>query len=216
MININMLEHSSNTNKMVNFKSGKKTGGGFDSEPLERTQEYWENRPEVHQMRYANFVEEYEECMNIAEKKEKNGNLDFHSPNYIPMTEEEVSLHEKDWRAFSRQRGFSEYDIAEYARWHKLSGQTDGLECAINDPWRRHVSDWDKQLYVKHIEKALSSEMSLAPEVMEDYETIKKELENPQRLWHGRDTEDQVSNPQTFDVQPTISISDSDWNDDEW
>lgn len=149
---------------------------------MERTQEYWENRPEVYQMQYSDYVKEYEESMTIAKRKEKNGNLDPHSPNYISMTDEEIALHERDWKAFSRQRGFSEYDIAEYARWHKLSGQTDKLEFAFNDPWRRTLPNWESQLYVKHIENAISAGIEISSEIIDDYKRIKKELEKPIRL----------------------------------
>ena len=177
---------------------------------MEKTQEYWENRPEVYQMQYQDFVEEYEGCMNIARKKEANGNLDPHSSNYIPMTEEEVAMHEKDWKAFSRQRGFSEYDIAEYARWHKLSGQTDNLEYAINDPWRRPRPNWEGQLYIKHIKRAISLGIEIPMEVMIDYETVKKIVEEP------RFTKQQITASQTsvFPAFSTPLATDS--CDDEW
>jgi len=149
-----------------------------------RTQEYWENRPEVYQMQYIDFVSEYDECMNIAQRKEAVGKLDPYSPNYIPMIEEEVVLHERDWRAFSRLRGFSEYDIAEYARWHKLSGQTDNLEYAINDPWRRPRLNWDSILYIKHIERAISLEIIIFSEIMTGYKMLKNEIERLEEINH--------------------------------
>jgi hypothetical protein len=149
---------------------------------MERTQAYWENRPEVFQMLYEDFINEYEECMKIAKEKEAKGHLDPYNPNYVPMTEEEEKLHESDWRAFSRQRGYSEYDIAEYARWLKLSGQADNLEYAINDPWRRMYPNWGEQLYIKHIEIAISLGIEISPEVKASYEMVKKELERPIRV----------------------------------
>lgn len=36
------------------------------------------------------------------------------------MTPEEVALSQKDWRAFSKQRGYTEAEIAEYDRWLQL------------------------------------------------------------------------------------------------
>jgi len=144
----------------------------------ERTQQYWENRPEPYTMMFKDFVEEYIECMNIAREKEKNGNLDFYADNYIPMTEEDWLLHDEDWKAFSRKRGFSEYDIAEYARWHKLSGQTDKFDNAINDPWRRSTRPmWEETLYINHIEKALELNIELLPEITLELNRVRKIIE---------------------------------------
>ena len=150
---------------------------------------YWTERPEVYEMNLLDYVEEYNECMNIAKEKEKKGNLDPYSSNYIPMTDEEVDLHKQDWRIFSKKRGFSDYDIAEYARWHKLSGQTDNLENAINDPWRRphaQMTNWPVMLYIKHIEVALNKEVEIPETIIKQYEIVKQELEKQEKeMWFG-------------------------------
>ncbi len=88
---------------------------------MEYTKEYWENRPDVYEMTYSSFYDEYMYLLPIMEKKEAQGHLDPHKNGYVAMSEQEEALHEKDWRAFSRLRGYSEYDIAEYGRWHKLT-----------------------------------------------------------------------------------------------
>ncbi len=149
----------------------------FKSKTVERTKEYWENRPNIYEMSYNDFANEYEETMNIARKKEPKGNLDPQCQNYIRMTEEEIMLHEKDWKEFSRQRGFNDYDIAEYERWLKISGQTDKLEFAKNDPWRRQKPAWESQLYIKHIERALNLGITVSPNVMIDYINLKRDIE---------------------------------------
>lgn len=142
-----------------------------------RTRKYWENRPEVYQMLFSEFAHEYAELLPVMQAKEgKIGKLDPHAPDYVPMTEEETALHAKDWKAFSRSRGFGEYDIAQYGRWRKLTGQADGLEYAINDPWRRGVTDWDLQLYLKHIEYAEKKGIKLEPQIERSYFSAKRKL----------------------------------------
>ena len=165
-------------------------------------------------MRYNDFAKEYRECMEIAQKKESKGNLDPHHPNYIPMTEEEKDLHARDWRAFSKQRGFSDYDIAEYARWHKISGQTDNLEYAINDPWRRLLTNWEKQLYVKHIKKALNSKIKVPQEVIKDFQMVKNILHNSRPGFRIQSNENQISEDQKLNIP---SDTDVNWLDgDAW
>lgn len=173
---------------------------------IPRTQEYWENRPEVYLMRYSEFADEYKESMAIAKTKESKGHLDPHHPNYIPMTTEEQVLHARDWRAFSKHRGFTDFDIAEYARWHKISGQTDNLENAMNDPWRRpSLVNWDKQLYVQHIAQALNSGIKIPSEIIKDFEMIKTELEAPFYL-HA---------PPTPEPNNSTGV-DFSWDDESW
>jgi hypothetical protein len=143
-----------------------------------QAREYWENRPEIYEMLFSEFAREYAELSPIMQDKEgKIGKLDLHASNYVPMTEEEIVLHAKDWKAFSRSRGFGEYDIAEYGRWHKITGQTDGLEYAVNDPWRRPTPEWDVYLYLKHIELAKGKGMKLSPKIEHSYTSAKKEYE---------------------------------------
>lgn len=73
-----------------------------------------------------------------------------------PLAESERELHDRDWKAFSRSRGYSEDDITEYEHWLVLSGQRDDLPYAINDPWRRKnmtpsgQQEWAMSLYIKH------------------------------------------------------------------
>lgn len=205
-----MSENNLDTNKRTDV-----VGVNTNKNDIIRTQEYWENRPEIYLMRYDDFASEYEETMKIAQKKESNGNLDPHHPNYIPMTDEEKDLHARDWKAFSKQRGFSNYDIAEYARWHKISGQTDNLEYAINDPWRRKLlANWEKQLYVNHINKALNSEIEVPQEVMEDFQIVKNELDNSSHgLFAKSVNEKQTSEDQKLNIP---SATDVNWDDDDW
>jgi len=142
---------------------------------LQRTQKYWENRPEVYEMPFSEFLREYAELLPIMRDKEgRIGNLDLRDTGYVPMTEEEIALHKKDWKAFSRGRGFSEYDIAEYGRWHKITGQTDNLEYAINDTWRRLLPDWEMMIYLKHIERAKAQGIKLEPRIEQSYVSILK------------------------------------------
>lgn len=211
-INYGMSESNFGIDKMIG--SEFRVADKIDKSKINRTQEYWENRPEIYQMRYGDFESEYRESMKIAQKKESNGNLDPHHPNYIPMTNEEKALHEQDWKAFSKQRGFSDYDIAEYARWHKISGQTDNLEYAINDPWRRTLSNWEKQLYVKHIEKALGSNIDISQEALRDYKTVKTELESPiSNIFMKSSGESCIAGTQE---QNASAITSENWDDESW
>lgn len=204
-----MSEDNLNTEKMTEL--GRQVNGK-DKNKTNRTQEYWENRPEIYLMRYDDFAKEYDECIKIAQEKESKGNLDPHHPNYIPMTEEEINLHARDWRGFSKQRGFTDYDIAEYARWHKISGQTDNLEYAINDPWRRVLPDWEKQLYVKHIKKALESEIKVPQEIIQDFQIVKNELDNFRPNFRIQSTnENQISDNIPSDTDINWG-NDNDWN----
>lgn len=202
-----MTEDNLSTERMTRLN---KQVDGKNKNETNRTKEYWENRPEIYLMRYDDFAKEYEECIEIAQKKESKGNLDPHHPNYIPMTDEEKDLHARDWRAFSKQRGFSDYDIAEYARWHKISGQTDNLEYAINDPWRRLLVNWEKQLYVKHIKKALNSEIKVSQEVIKDFQKVKNELDNSRPSFPMQSVdENQISEDQKFNFLAT----EENWDD---
>lgn len=207
-----MSENSLSADKVVRPENREMDKTNKNEIP--RTQEYWENRPEIYLMRYSDFADEYNESMKIAQKKESKGHLDPHHPNYIPMTDEEKDLHARDWKAFSKQRGFNDYDIAEYARWHKISGQTDNLEYAINDPWRRLLTNWKKQLYVKHIEKALNSEIDIPQEVINDFEMVKTELEtSTPHLFIKSVDENQALETQELN-NPTAA--DLNWDDELW
>jgi hypothetical protein len=190
-----------------------KTTGWEDFENLDvyeepKSIEYWENRPEVYEMTFVDFAKEYEECQKTAERKESEGNLDPHASGYVPMTDEEVALHQKDWREFSRLRGFSEEDIAEYARWHKLSGQTDGFEYAINDPWRRPRPHWDEQLYEQHIKRAVELGTKVPDEIMASYNELVKRAQE-------RDAHRGLAHTSPAETtQPEIaSVDETDWVD---
>lgn len=206
-----MAESNLDTEVMTGID--RQTNGKNKSETI-RTQEYWENRPEVYLMRYNDFASEYEEIMKIAQKKENKGNLDPHHPNYIPMTDEEKELHARDWKAFSKQRGFSDYDITEYARWHKISGQTDNLEYAINDPWRRRLlTNWEKQLYVKHIKKALNSKIEVPQEIMEDFQIVLNELDSVSSGLSIKSVDEkQIPEDQKNNIPSATNVN---WDDDD-
>ena len=108
----------------------------------------------ISDMTFDEFNKEYRRLAKYAQESEKKGKLDNYDPSYVPMTEEEKKLSETDWKAFSRQRGFSEDDINQYEKWYKISGQEDKIEGAINDPWRRapNVSKGEfNDDYVKYI-----------------------------------------------------------------
>jgi len=178
---------------------------------MHRTQQYWENRPEVYQITFGEFAREYAELLPIMRDKEgRIGHLDLHAPNYVPMTAAEIALHQKDWKAFSRARGFSAYDIAEYARWHKLTGQTDGLEYAINDPWRRPVAGWDATLYLKHIERAKAMEIQLSPQVEQSYLRTRKKEETAGAFFHAAKKKIKMKNDGL--VQATLRNENDDWD----
>ena len=106
------------------------------------------------QMRFEYFRREYLKIMENVKEKEKEGKLDPHDKSYIPMSNKEWDLMAKDWKEFSRSRGFSEQDIEEYEKWLVLSGQKDKLVYAVNDPWRHSVPVYNfiKDIFLKHIE----------------------------------------------------------------
>ena len=112
--------------------------------------------------------------------KEKNGKLDPHDKSYVSMSKEEWDLMAKDWKEFSRSRGFSEKDIEEYEKWLILSGQKDKLVYAVNDPWRRNVpiDNFIKDIYSKHVEQAIEKGDTISNDIMSDYTKIKKEENN--------------------------------------
>lgn len=90
------------------------------------------------QLPFDEYLTEYEFVMQNVGLKERKGGLDpADRASYQPMTEEEHELMAKDWREFSRSRGFSEEDIEEYERWLTLSGQRDFPDNSYNDHWRR-------------------------------------------------------------------------------
>jgi hypothetical protein len=131
------------------------------------------------QMSFSEFSDEYDEVMDSVSKKEKKGKLDPDSKNYELISEEERNLLEKDWKAFSRGRGFSEDDIKEYERWLALSGQRDHLEGAMNDPWRRTRAGHERRIYLSHIDKALSENKVVPSEILREYEKVKNVRSGP-------------------------------------
>ena len=158
----------------------------LESQKIEQRSPEEERRPkEPWEMSYAEFVYEYERVMRAVSTKEKKGKLDPDSQPYELISKEEQILLEKDWKAFSRNRGFSDEDIKEYERWLTLSGQRDHLSGAVNDPWRRSRFDYDKQIYLREIEKALADGRDVSPDILEQYNELKKPKE-----WASRDVVD--------------------------
>ena len=143
--------------------------GETTSMPPDKSRESYRNIRQPWEMTLAEFNDEYEKVMAQVSSKEKQGRLDPEAKPYEPLTDEDRELSAKDWKAFSRQRGFSEEDIVEYERWLVLSGQADNLEGAINDPWRRGRSDWPRQLWLKHVEKALQDGEAVPDTVLKEY-----------------------------------------------
>lgn len=133
-----------------------------------------EKLKEPQELSYDEFVDQYEKVMQSVAEKEKRGKLDPNSQPYEPISLEEQHLLEKDWKEFSRQRGFSEDDIQEYERWLTLSGQRDNLAGAINDPWRRNRFEHAKSMYIKHIENAIANGKEISPEILNKLEELKK------------------------------------------
>ncbi len=99
--------------------------------------------------------------------------MDPEDHSYKSISKEEEKLLEKDWEEFSRKRGFSEEDIKEYKRWLLLSGQTDNLKGAINDPWRRSRDNWSEKLWILHIGKAIEEGALLSDEIKREYDELK-------------------------------------------
>lgn len=149
---------------------------GYIRKVLSRDTELVKVAPLPHEMTKGEFIKEYDTLMRTVAEKEKKGKLDPDAKPYVPVSLEEQVLLEKDWKAFSRQRGFSEEDITEYERWMLISGQTDSLKGAINDPWRRSRPNWAETLWKLHIENAMKNGLTLPKEVRQDYETSQKTL----------------------------------------
>lgn len=129
-------------------------------------------RPEPWQMTFEQFATEYQRSMATVAVKEQQGRLDPTKSNYEPLSDHERTLHEHDWRELSRQRGFTDADIAEYERWWIVSGQRDQLEAAINDPSRRSRTNHERTLYRQHIEQALAAGKSFTPDVHTSYQQL--------------------------------------------
>jgi hypothetical protein len=136
--------------------------------------------PDPGDMTFEQFDSEYSGVMASVAEKEKKGGLDLDESNYIPLTQAEQELMTRDWKDFSRSRGFSEEDIAEYDRWLVLSGQSLDIPNAINDPWRRRTnypSGWSRKLYIDHIRRCIDEKTPLKPEVQASYEAVLGDLE---------------------------------------
>ncbi|ONM47883.1 hypothetical protein [Nocardia donostiensis] len=170
-------------------------------------------------MTFEEFRDEYHQIMAAVAAKEKKGGLDpDHRENYRAVTDEEQALLERDWKAFSRSRGFSEEDITEYERWLELSGQKQELPGAVNDPWRRthtwkQPGGWETALYLRHVEARMARDGAgtLPPEVLDSYEIAKSErARQAPRLYGG-------SGPDTAPdtASPTPSTPDESTPDDE-
>jgi hypothetical protein len=109
------------------------------------------NSDKISSMTFDDFKKEYYRLAEYAKNSEKKGKLDQHHPSYVPMTPDEEKLLAKDWKSFSKQRGFSNEDIDEYEKWFIISGQANKIEGAVNDPWRRNLlhDDYVRNIYVK-------------------------------------------------------------------
>ena len=109
------------------------------------------NSDRISSMTFDDFKKEYYRLAEYAKNSEKRGKLDIHHPSYVPMTQDEEKLLAKDWKSFSKQRGFSDEDIDEYEKWLIISGQANKIEGAINDPWRRSLlhDDYVRYIYEK-------------------------------------------------------------------
>lgn len=132
-------------------------------------------KKEPWEMSYKDFFDEFERLMASVGRKESKGHLDPNRAPYQPLTYTEKALIRKNWKKFSRIRGFSDDDIAEYERWLVLSGRRDQLPGAIPYPWRRvqHIT-LPPILYRQHIERALREKRKLHPRVLFDYYMIVK------------------------------------------
>ena len=131
------------------------------------------------EMSFSEFLNEYNKIMKAVSEKEKKGRLDPSIQPYETVSPEEQELLERDWKAFSRKRGFPEEDIVEYERWLTLSGQRDNLQGAVNDPWRRIRIDYEKNLYLKHVEKALAEGKTIQPETITECAKLKESIGKP-------------------------------------
>lgn len=159
------------------------------------------------QMKFEYFKKEYLNTMENVKEKEKEGKLDPHDKSYVPMNKEEWDLMAKDWKEFSRSRGFSEEDIEEYEKWLILSGQKDRLVYAVNDPWRHSVpvDNFIKDIYSKHIEKAIEKGCAIPDDAMFDYNEIKKEENNDTNFLKSQNKK----SPEDFSVS---NVKDKDWD----
>lgn len=121
-------------------------------------------KPEL--MSPGEFNKQWDELEDYAKKSEKKGKLDPTQKDYVPVTKEETEALSRDWREFSRLRGYSESDIAKYAEWYKISGQEDRLLGARNDTWRRQANP---NLHKQHVELALSNGKPVSAAAIDAY-----------------------------------------------
>jgi hypothetical protein len=85
----------------------------------------------------------------------------------------------------------------------------------INYPWRKRLlTNWIKQLYVKHIEKALNSDISVSQEVIKDFKIVKTELKTPTPDLFMKS----IDENQAFNTQESNNPTDTDvnWDDQLW
>jgi hypothetical protein len=118
------------------------------------------------QMTGPQFRRNWKDLSSYAQKSEGLGRLDMARPNYKAMTSAEKLLHSKNWKQFSRGRGFTEPQIAKYDLWRQLSGQTANLRGAVNDPWRRTSLPGPMKMWQQHIQKATSQGHAIPPDVL--------------------------------------------------
>lgn len=119
------------------------------------------------QMTPEEFKAEWDKLEEYAKKSEKIGKLDPSQPNYKPLTKKETNALSKDWREFSRMRGYSESDISEYAKWFKISGQEDRLTGARNDSWRRPIDP--SVIYKQHVDRAIVENKPVSSAAVDTY-----------------------------------------------
>lgn len=167
--------------------------------------------PKPYEMTFQQFQEEFQRVMTAVKEKEKKGRLDPSSQPYEPLSPDEWAFMAKDWKAFSRSRGYDEEDIKEYERWLELSGQRADLPGAINDPWRRERFEHDKRMYVGHIEKAIAEGKEISEDIRKNFEEVKESINvNPLKRFMGsRESQNIIEVPS--EIQNNIGEGDDIW-----
>jgi len=117
-------------------------------------------KKEPWQMTQKEFEREYEKYGELADKGEIPEGKGKPVPPEIAAT--------KDWKEFSRARGYTEQQIADFERWLELAGEGKGFSYDDVTP---------EAIYKQHIEWALRNNKNVPPEVLKEYQKIQKKPE---------------------------------------
>ena len=95
------------------------------------------------EMTEAEFVQEYEELRKCTQRAERRVERERGpAPAEASVVNSAAPVWLKDWKTYSKSRGFTEKETVDFRRWLELNGHGKGFDYAITNPrwfWLQHI-----------------------------------------------------------------------------